>query len=432
MDETSLRAHLELAVSAEPPLGHLVGNSLRAGRRLRRRRAIGAASLSATAVALVSVVPVLTAGAGHQASRPHPAEGEQPAPMLYVATGDGTVVPVEVRTDKALAPINLHLPSTGIACMAVTRDGKTIWVAGFDGEITPISTATRTAGRPIVIDGHPDQIVLEPDGRSGYVVGDGGGFIPVNFVAETSGRLVRDHAIERLVLAPRGKTAYGLSLGPTTSVMPVNLTTDKPLRPITFRRLVLQFTLTPNGKSAWVYLGGTANTNELVEVNLTTRAIGAPINLPDGVQQVSFGPRDATAYAFGGGQVTPIDLARRALGTSIRVPAGPKTSPGGFALSPDGRTGIAFNLAPSRGVEITAIDFAKGTALSPVYLGYRDWQPTQVTFVPDSSMAYLTIVADSSRGRWSSKLIPVSATTGQRAGQPIKLGGLPQQILFTR
>ena len=207
--------------------------------------------------------------------------------------------------------------------MAITRNGKTIYVAAEDGRITPVRTATQTAGRPIVIDGHPGQIVLAPDGRTGYVVGDGGGFIPVNLVTGTIGKLVKDRAIERLVLAPGGKTAYGLSAAPTTTVVPVDLATDRPLRPITFRRLILQFTITPNGNSAWVYLGGTANTNELVKLNLTTRAVSAPIKLPDGTQQVAFGPRDATAYAFSGSAITP-DRPRetRSRTRSSRCPVG--------------------------------------------------------------------------------------------------------------
>jgi DNA-binding beta-propeller fold protein YncE len=352
--------------------------------------------------------------------------------MLYVATSADTVVPVEVRTDNALTPIKLGNPSMTV-CMAITRDGKTIYVASFDGYVTPISTATRTAGHPILVPRyHPDQIALAPDGRLAYVVGDGGGFVPVNLVTRAIGKTFRDHSIERLVMAPGGGTAYGLTLGPSRTVFPVDLRTDRPLKPVTFPRLVLQFTVIPDGKSAWAFLGGTANTGELVKVNLTTWATSAPIKLPDGVEQVAFGPRDATAYAFGGDEVTPIDLARRALGTPIRaaVPATPW--PDGFSLSPDGRTGIVYNFLRGRGAEIVSVNLADGSALRPVYLGYRNWAPIQVTFAPDSRKAYVSIVSETPGKPQLGKLIPVSAATGKRDGRPVNLVGQPLQILVTR
>jgi DNA-binding beta-propeller fold protein YncE len=426
MAENSLHALLDHATAEEPPLGPLVVRALSAGRRLRRRRRVQAAAGSALAVAVVAAVPA----AHGLLSRPHqPANPAAGTPMMYVATTADTVVPVDVRTDKAFAPIKL--PKTMVVCMAVTRNGKTIYVAGFDGDITPVSTATRTAGRPIHFDGHPGQIVLEPDGRSGFVVGDGGGLTPVNFVTGTTGRPIKQRAIQHVIMSPDGRTAYGLNGGPTRTVIPIDLAADRALAPVTFPRLVLQFTITPSGKSAWVFLGGTAKTGELVKVNLTTWATSAPIKLPDGVQQVAFGPRDATAYAFGGDEVTPIDLARRTLGTPIKVPVPARAWPAGFSLSPDGRTAIVYNIAPSREAEIVSVNLAHGTALRPEYLGYQRWWPIHVTFAPDSRTAYVSIVTDASGGRLG-KLIPVSAATGKRTGRPINTGGQPLQILVTR
>ena len=429
MDETSLRAQLELAVSAEPPIGHLVGNSLRAGRRLRRRRRVQAAGGAALAVALLAVA--LPAAHGALSPSRGLASPAARTPMLYVATSADTVVPVDVRTDKAFAPIKLGNTSMTV-CMAITSDGKTIYVASFDGHVTPISTATRTASHPILVPRyHPGQIALAPDGRLAYVVGDVGGFVPVDLVTGAVGKTVRDRSIERLVMAPGGRTAYGFTGGATRTMFPVDLATDTPLKPVTFPRLVLQFTVAPDGKSAWVFLGGTPKTGELVQVNLTTWATSAPIKLPDGVDQVAFGPRDATAYAFGGDEVTPIDLARGALSTPIKVSVPATESPGGFALSPDGRTGIVYNFVPSRGTEIVSVNLANGTALRPVYLGNKQWAPVQVTFAPGTSTAYLGVV-NQTPGERLGKLIPVAAATGKPDGRPVNLGGQPYQILVTR
>lgn len=401
-----------------------------AGRRLRGRDGVLAALAVAAVAVLAAIVPAAHLAVSGPSQPTIPAAGTA---MMYVSTTADTVVPVNVRTDRALAPINLNLPqSSFLVCMAITRNGKTIYVAAEDGRITPVRTATQTAGRPIVIDGHPGQIVLAPDGRTGYVVGDGGGFIPVNLVTGTIGKLVKDRAIERLVLAPGGKTAYGLSAAPTTTVVPVDLATGRPLRPITFRRLILQFTITPNGNSAWVYLGGTANTNELVKLNLTTRVVSAPIKLPDDTQQVAFGPRDTTAYAFSGSVITPIDLAARALDTPIAVPLSAAAWTDVFSLSPDGRSAIVDTFVRNRGVEVVSVNLATGIAQGPVFLGYKQWGPGQVAFAADSKTAYVGIVNDTPGQLLQGKLIPVSAATDKRVGQPIAFRGQPLQILVTQ
>ena len=410
-------------------------NSLRAGRGLPRRCRVQVVAGLALAAAVAAAAVALGWPAGPAAHGAASAPVRQDsraahAPMMWVSTTADTVVPVNMSTGRALAPIGLNLPQPSfLVCMAITGNGKTIYVAAQDGRITPVSTATLTAGRPIVYDGHPSQIVLAPGGRTGYVVGYG--FTPVNLVTGTFGKYVKDPAIGRLVLAPGGKTGYGLTAGPTTSVIPVNLRTDKPLRPITFRRLALQFTIMPNGKSAWVYLGGTTNTNELVKLNLKTRAVSAPIKLPDGVQQVVFGPRDATAYAFGTNEITPIDLAKRSLGTLIRLPISPRAWPDELTLAPDGRSAIVSNWIRNRGVQVVAVNLATGTARSPVYLGYKLWVAQHVTFTLDSKTAYVSIANDTPGGLPQAKIIPVSAATGKRVGPPINLHGQPLQILVT-
>ncbi len=77
MGERSLRALLEEALDAEPPIGPVAQNALRAGRRLRRRRwAAGVAGSVAVAAMIAVAVPVVTglSGSGHDGP---PAAGGQ-------------------------------------------------------------------------------------------------------------------------------------------------------------------------------------------------------------------------------------------------------------------------------------------------------------------------------------------------------------------
>ena len=79
MDEMAVRSAFRRVVAAdEPPIGALVGEALRAGLRLRRRRRLQAAS------ACLAVVAVLAAGVPAVAARL-----DQAPPGTMPATGGG-------------------------------------------------------------------------------------------------------------------------------------------------------------------------------------------------------------------------------------------------------------------------------------------------------------------------------------------------------
>jgi hypothetical protein len=107
VDERSLHALLEHAAQAEPPLGQLVDNSMRAGRRLRRRRQVLGALACATVVAAVVLVPAAYSSlgtAGHGSH--HGAAARALAPTTaYVMTTAGYLVPINLATSKARPPI---------------------------------------------------------------------------------------------------------------------------------------------------------------------------------------------------------------------------------------------------------------------------------------------------------------------------------------
>ena len=86
MDERSLRGLLRQALDAEPPLGPVARNALRAGIRRRwRRRAQGATACAAVIAAAVVAIPAL-AGAPHGGPAPggHLAPPPPPAPAAPV------------------------------------------------------------------------------------------------------------------------------------------------------------------------------------------------------------------------------------------------------------------------------------------------------------------------------------------------------------
>jgi DNA-binding beta-propeller fold protein YncE len=85
--------------------------------------------------------------------------------------GDGsTVTPISTATNTAGPPIHVGIPVAEV--IAITPDGKTVYVTHYEGRptetIVPISTATNTAGPPIHIGSSADALAITPDGKTLY------------------------------------------------------------------------------------------------------------------------------------------------------------------------------------------------------------------------------------------------------------------------
>jgi hyaluronoglucosaminidase len=74
--------------------------------------------------------------------------------------GWGTVTPITTATNTAGKPIRVGGDPTAIAA---TQDGKTAYVVSFTaGTVTPITTATGTPGKPIKVGKEPFALVIAP------------------------------------------------------------------------------------------------------------------------------------------------------------------------------------------------------------------------------------------------------------------------------
>ena len=63
--------------------------------------------------------------------------------------------------------------------MAATPNGKTIYVLNLRSDtVTPISTATNTAGPPIKVAPYPFAITITPDGKIAYVLSENAQLTP--------------------------------------------------------------------------------------------------------------------------------------------------------------------------------------------------------------------------------------------------------------
>src|SRR2546421_400376 len=137
-------------------------------RRLALRLACRVAPLAAATLSIAS--GVLPPGAS--------------AYTAYVGNyGAGTVTPINTATNSAGAAIAVGLQPWGIA---ITPDGKPAYVANSgSGTVTPINIATNAAGAPIAVFA-PIAVAITPDGKTAYVAGNSGSVTPIDTATNTA------------------------------------------------------------------------------------------------------------------------------------------------------------------------------------------------------------------------------------------------------
>jgi YVTN family beta-propeller protein len=315
-----------------------------------------------------------------------------PASTVYVVnTGSDDVTPINTATNTAGTPIGgPGAPFAEPRDIAITPDGKTAYVTSagtltkYPCEVVPINTATNTVGTPIVI-GQGNgfdawDIAITPDGKTAYVTNDdAGNVIPINTATGTAGSPIR------VGDGPRG------------------------------------IAITPDGKTAYVTNFGSpqADGNTVTPINTATNTAGTPIRVGTGPQGIAITPNGKTAYVsdFRSNTVTPINTATNTAGTPIRLPRNPAVlgGPVGIAITPDGKTAYVANYG-AEGQHgdvpgtVSPINTATNTAGTPIALGLGA-SPNAVVITPDGKTAYVANTG-------SNTVTPINTATNA-AGTPI-------------
>jgi hypothetical protein len=467
MDETSLRAQLDLAVSDEPPLGHLVGNSVRAGRRLRRRRrATGAASLSAAAIVVVSVVPALTAGADHRASSSHPATTRQPPETgtAYISLNNqNKVIPVSLATDTAGTPITAPAPVDDpfVTSAAATPDGRTVYeVGGNPGNggttVTPIDTSTNTA-RPAINLGaiEPQDFLVAPNGNSAYLSSPEG-LYRIDTATKTASKVTdcTRYGCGAMAVTPDGKTLYVIgmnALGKPGTVTAVQTASNTVLTTITVpvppggHSFPFKIAVTPDGKTVYVAdetFNGKPGASFIVPINVATNTPLAPIRLQaagetdgiviarDGHTAYVLSTRDVKPYQA---EITPIDTATNKAEPAINLSKSAKRrewageSYDRMAITPDGKTLYVLNQ-----LGVVPVSTASGAVLPMINVPRLCTDGTAFAMTPEGRTIYVGACIWGT-GK-NSKIVgggvvPISTATNT-AGRFITLGQEPMAITF--
>src|SRR5215831_17551807 len=143
--------------------------------------------------------------------------GTAQAETVYVIHQSArAVTPISTITNTAGKPIRV---GSGPIAIAVTPDGKTIYVAnGYSDTVTPITTATNTPGKPIRAEDGPGRIAITPDGKTAYVVNfESGTVTPITTATNTAGKPIKvGKWPQAITVTPDGKTVYVANWGSDT------------------------------------------------------------------------------------------------------------------------------------------------------------------------------------------------------------------------
>lgn len=390
------------------------------------------------AVVLVVILARVVPGMLQSGSRQEPA-APAPRDMAYIAAGDydgtgrSSVIPVRVTSGTPLPAIPLTGTTGGPAGMAITPDGRTVYVVTTHGQVTQLSTATGTAAPPISIGGTPDSLttqntmVMTADGRTGYVLEAPYGVAVVNLAASRAAGFIKIHGAQGFAITPDGKTLYVTSLDGST-VTPVDTQSNTVLRAIRtgLNRMVAYITIAPDGKTAYVTgaRGQPAHPSSGVIVPIRTATNTALPPITSTVDEpMTISPDSKTGYLPAYDGVMPVNLITDTEGKLIKLPM----SQFGYQLviSPSGRTLYALPGLPLKAGtnQVFPITTATDATQTPIRLGSASrWIADGEVFGPDGQTLYVLFYPNRARGE-AGLMVPVNTANGLVA-KPIHLAGV--------
>jgi len=321
--------------------------------------------------------------------------------------------------------VTLLRVGTSPTALAVSPDGRTIYLANSNDSITPVSVDTGKAGRPIAISGGipgsynsgPQGLAVTPDGRTLFttVVSQAGDKqLPLARVdlrtGEETGQVRLPGGVSSFVLSREGRTLYAVTAN--NALYAVNVATGRPERRIAVPASAIgtAMVLSPDERTIYMAVPGSDGSSDgaVVPINLQTGTAGRAVSVGWEPISLAVTPDGRTLYAaidgiYGGiGQVAPnrivaIDTATDRVRASIPW----KVPPEQLAMSASGATVWIMSTIGDRGSTaddtLTPVSVASdqpGPSIHTAgWLNADKDEPVGMTLSPDGRKLYVVVSA---------------------------------------
>lgn len=207
----------------------------------------------------------------------------------------GAVIPVNLATKTIGTAISTcTTPHDVAAGIVISPDGTTAYVAcPLGGTVVPINTSTNTAGSPIFAGEGPEGLAITPDGATLYAANfgvfgvvngqviqfsDGTTVTPIDTATDTAGSPITvGSEPSSVAITPEGTTAYVVNLA-SSNVTPIDIATNSAGIPIPLNTTLtgtpgFQIAITPDGATAYVV----TRNNTLVPIDTAHNTTETPI-----------------------------------------------------------------------------------------------------------------------------------------------------------
>jgi YVTN family beta-propeller protein len=295
-------------------------------------------------------------------------------PMAYV-TGSGVdaITPIDTATKTAGTSFSI---GAAAAALGIAPNGNSAFVTlTYVARVWHLDLATDKSSARIAVKGVQSSIATTPNGKTVFTVHyDSNLVTAIDSATDTvqaTIRLPRYCDAQGIAINPSGTTAY-VACNILGKVFPIDITTDALGQPILVGGAPTHLAVTPNGKTIFVVDSGT---DEVISIDTATGKLGY-VQVGQDPEGVAISPDGRTAYVANdfSDTVTPIDTTTLTAGTPIAVPHHPYE----IAITPDGTTAYVTQIGMH---EVTPITLATGTAMTPIPVTYG----STIAIAPDQA-----------------------------------------------
>jgi DNA-binding beta-propeller fold protein YncE len=221
--------------------------------------------------------PILRANEADKVSAVAPSMTPDGRTLYVPYWHQGKVTPISTATNTPGRPI----PVPGTLSVEFTPSGRTAFVIG-PGTVTPISTATNTPGRTVSLGPHAEIWAFTPDGKTVYAVSSAATSVtPISTRTGRAGKpiaLPGVHGVCGMAITPDGRTLY-LGSFHASRVTPISLATNTAGKPLHVPGAPLNIVITPDGQTAYAFSAMVGPEQVVTPISTATNTVGKPIRI---------------------------------------------------------------------------------------------------------------------------------------------------------